>query len=292
MIAGYNSTVGKGKPPWWPRAFGADDTSTKKTSTQQAWKDRDAAAASSAGQADKLAKEQGARASGTGFQPQQGSQELAPNTSWVEKVDNSSWVTQVEEFFMEDDSTEYAATPAAPALRANATAPAALIAPAPAPAPGRHPETADTATSADLKSQPADPSRINASAVAASPAPASDSEAAPRTKALDAADAGGEDVVSEATLAWERLAEARVEEAPDAVQQEAVIEQEKAASDGSEVEAFGEVYSAGDVAGTMVDGAQNATAAVPAPAPSPQHAPDPCAAALGIPKVWRTSFSH
>ncbi|EIE23577.1 hypothetical protein COCSUDRAFT_41776 [Coccomyxa subellipsoidea C-169] len=282
---GYNSTVGKGKPPWWPRAFGADDTSTKKTSTQQARTDRDVAAASSARQADKLAKEQGAQASGTGIQPQQGSQELALNTSWVEKVDNSSWVTQVEEFFMEDDSTEEAATPAAPALRANATAPAALIAPAPAPAPGRHPETADTATSADLKRQSADPSRINASAVAASPAPASDSEAAPRTKALDAADAGGKDVVSEATLAWERLAEARVEEAPDAVQQEAVIEQEKAASDGSEVEAFGEVYSAGDVAGTMVDGAQNATAAAPAPAPSPQHAPDPCAAALGIPKV-------
>ncbi|KAK9905675.1 hypothetical protein WJX75_004479 [Coccomyxa subellipsoidea] len=124
---------------------------------------------------------------------------------------------------------------------------------------------------------------VKASAVAASPAPAADSSEAAEPAWMHRVVAGGKLFVSEATLTWEQLAETSVEEAQDAVQQDRVIEQEKASSDGSEVEAFGEVYSAGDVAGVSLDPADNPPAL--APAPAPEHAPDPCAAALGVPKV-------
>lgn len=102
---------------------------------------------------------------------------------------------------------------------------------------------------------------------------------------LSRAVGGGGYFVSEATLPWEHLAEASMDEEAEALQQEALIQQEQAVGEGSEVEAFGEVYTSGDVAGSSIGSGHAAPALAPAPAPSPEYTPDPCAAALGIPKV-------
>jgi hypothetical protein len=298
LASGDNRSMdGDGKPVWWPEVLGVKGSKNQAKGAGEAQQELSGKESADASSAEQAASLPGADSStGTGIELQQGSGEAASNGSWIRQVDNSSWVEQVEEFYMEDDSAEEAVTPAAMAASPTAedTRPEAPAVPAAAPAPSGPLQRVGAAvrgSPAHIMGVSADPEASNASAasaVAASPAPAADSSEAAEPAWMHRVVAGGKLFVSEATLTWEQLAETSVEEAQDAVQQDRVIEQEKASSDGSEVEAFGEVYSAGDVAGVSLDPADNPPAL--APAPAPEHAPDPCAAALGVPKVHQGSI--
>lgn len=227
--------------------------------------------------------------------PQAGSEEQQPSS---EPADNNTWIQQVQEFYMTEeegaDGEGKAGAPAALAAPEEVPGTSVVQPPAASPgpaaaAPALSPQTDQEASAATPA--PADNAGKQAGQQESSGSPAPTKVAAPAVlpgPALlfgRAAGGGGAYFVSEATLSWEEVAEASVDLEAEALQHEAVIEQEQEAGDGSEVEAFGERYSASDPAGSSIASAGPAPALAPAPAPSPEHASDPCAAALGIPKV-------
>ncbi|BDA47491.1 probable glycosyltransferase BC10 at C-terminar half [Coccomyxa sp. Obi] len=286
---------GFGKPLWWPRVFGV---------TAPAQQPSAAGASSEASNASLL----DSGSAGWDYSPKEEQEALTSAVSspdhheqlageW-ETASNSSWITQVEELYMEDDLTDNA--PAASAAPEEEPIPKGMKPTTASPRPAAAPETStpsaaehtlggqNPAASAGSREHGSETSPDAAPAEAASPAPASEGSVATDEPAmLSRAVGGGAIFVSEATLPWEHLAEASMDEEAEALalQQEALIEQEQAVGEGSEVEAFGERYSSGDVAGSFIGSVQTAPALAPAPTPAPEHAPDPCAAALNIPKV-------
>ena len=290
-----NRKEGVGKPLWWPRVFGVT-APAEQPSAGSVTSDASNASLSDSG------------STGWGSDPDEEQEALpsaatSPDTNERpagerEAASNSSWITVVEELYMEDDLAEDA--PAASAASEEGPVPKGTkpttASPSPAAAPeASTPSTAEhtlgeqrPAASADSQERGSESSPAAAPAEAASSAPASEgSSATDEPESLSQAVGDGAFFVSEATLPWEHLAEASVDEEAKALQQEALIQQEQAVGEGSEVEAFGEVYTSGDVAGSFIRSGQTSPAFTPAPSPSPapQHTPDPCATALGIPKV-------
>ncbi|CAL8472071.1 g11613 [Coccomyxa elongata] len=284
---------GVGTPLWWPRVFGVT-APAQQPSADSATSDAGNASRSDSGSAgwdNSPNKEQEALTSAVS----------SPDTNegladeW-KTASNSSWITQVEELYMEDDIADGA--PAASAAPEVEPVPKGMKPTTASPSPATAPETStplaaehtlggrSPAASADLQEHGSELSPAAAPAEAASPAPASEGSVATDEPAMLRREAGDAAyILSEATLPWEHLAEAGIDEEAEALQQETLIQQEQAVGEGSEVEAFGEVYTSGDVAGSFIRGGHSAPALAPAPGPAPEQTPDPCAAALGIPKV-------
>lgn len=284
---------GVGTPLWWPRVFGVT-APAQQPSAVSATSDAGNASRLDSGRAgwdDSPDKEQEALASAVSSNDTD--ERLAGE--WKTAA-NSSWFTQVEELYMEDDLKDGA--PAASAAPEEEPVPKGMKPATTSPSPAAASETStplaaehtlggqSPAAPADLQEHGSEVPPAAAPAEAASPAPASEGSVATDEPAmLSRAAGGGAYFVSEATLPWEHLAEASIDEEAEALQQEALIQQEQAVGKGSEVEAFGEVYTSGDVAGSFIGSEHSAPALAPAPGPAPEQTPDPCAAALNIPKV-------